>query len=104
MCLSILATGKKRVSILVSAASWGYLFWRHRDENNILILHYADITRSLGGEMRKIAARLQIEIDVRVVSDLVKAEGFGAMKVLVDTLVPVAKANLWKKKAQFLLN
>ncbi len=82
----------------------GITFWRHRDENNILFLHYADINRGLGGEMRKIAARLQIEIDVRVVSDLVKAEGFGAMKVLVDTLVPVAKANLWKKKAQFLLN
>ena len=39
-------------------------FWPHRDDANMLFVHYADLKRDLGGEMRRIAAFLEIPISV----------------------------------------
>lgn len=39
-------------------ASW----WELRDEPNVLLVHYNDLKRDLGGEMRRVAAFLDIEI------------------------------------------
>ena len=84
-----------------SALHHGETFWRHRDEGNILFLHYADLKADLAGEMHKIAAHLEININEAVFPSLVEAASFASMKAQADALVPGADAKLWKSNAQF---
>jgi aryl sulfotransferase len=42
-------------------ASW----WPNRHEPFVLLVHYADLIRDLGGEMRRIADFLDVDIPVR---------------------------------------
>ena len=84
-----------------SALHHGATFWQHRDRPNILLLHYSQLKKDLAGEMRKIAAFLDIEIDEAVLPNLVDAATFSSMKKRADDLAPGADANLWKNNAQF---
>jgi aryl sulfotransferase len=55
-------------------------FWKHRDLDNILMVHYADMKADLEGEMRRIAGFLGIEHDESVWPELVHAATFDSMK------------------------
>jgi aryl sulfotransferase len=48
-------------------ASW----WPLRREPNVLFVHYADLTADLGGQMRRIAAFLELEIREELWADVV---------------------------------
>jgi hypothetical protein len=50
-------------------------FWEVREQPNVLLVHYADLQRDLEGEMRRIAQRLDIDIDEDRLPDLVPAAG-----------------------------
>jgi len=84
-----------------SALHHGETFWQHRDQPNILLLHYAQMKADLPAEMRRIARFLDIEIDEAVFPSLVEAAGFEAMKKKANDLAPGADAKLWKDNAQF---
>ncbi|MAI59132.1 MAG: sulfotransferase [Rhodobacteraceae bacterium] len=84
-----------------SALHHGQTFWRHREQENILFLHYSQLKANLSGEMRKISNFLNIEIDEVIFPDLVKAATFSSMKEKADDLVPGADAKLWKNNSQF---
>ena len=59
--------------------------WRRRNEPNILLVHYADLSADLAGEMYRIAARLGLEPPT---SELVAAAGFAQMRARADRLAP----------------
>jgi aryl sulfotransferase len=64
---------------------WSHLyhvesFWKHREQPNILMVHYADMKADLDGEMRRIAAFLGIEHDEATWPDLVDGARFETMK------------------------
>lgn len=84
-----------------SALHHGETFWQHRDQPNILALHYSQMKADLAGEMRRIAAFLDIEINEAIFPELVDAASFASMKKKADELAPAADAKLWKDNAQF---
>lgn len=55
-------------------------FWAERARPNMLLLHYADLKADLDGEMRRIAAFLEIPVNETLWPDLVAAAGFEAMQ------------------------
>ena len=59
-------------------------FWEVREQPNVVLVHYADLQRDLEGEMRRIAQRLDIDIDEDRLADLVAAAGFDTMRERAD--------------------
>ena len=55
-------------------------FWAHRDEPNVLFVHYNDLQADLDAQMRRVAAFLDIEIDERRWADQVERCTFESMK------------------------
>ena len=55
-------------------------FWERRGEPNLLFVHYDDMTADLEGEMRRVAAFLDIEIDEAKLPGMVERCTFAGMK------------------------
>jgi hypothetical protein len=62
--------------------------WARREEPNLLLVHYADLSADLEGEMRRIAAWLEIEVPESRWPELVRAAGFAEMKAKAETTAP----------------
>jgi aryl sulfotransferase len=76
-------------------------YWQHRRLPNLQFLHYADLTADLGGEMRRLARLLDIEVDEGKWPELVQAATFAEMKRNADRLAPDTDLGLWRDNAQF---
>jgi hypothetical protein len=74
--------------------------WARRAEPNIVLVHYADLSTDLDGEMRTIAHRLGIVIDEGAWPALVDAATFGQMRARAADLAPDA-AGVLKDRARF---
>lgn len=59
--------------------------WRRRHDGNVLLVHYADLTADLAGEMRRIAARLGLDPPT---GELVEAATFAQMRDRARDLAP----------------
>jgi aryl sulfotransferase len=55
-------------------------YWRDRKRENLLLVHYNDLKADLDGEMRRIAAFLDIDTPAALWPRLVEAASFEAMK------------------------
>ncbi len=55
-------------------------WWDARARDNVLLVHFADLSRDLDGEMRRLADFLDIEIAPGLWPKLVEAAGFDAMR------------------------
>lgn len=62
--------------------------WMRRDAANVELVHYADLSVDLEGQMRRLAARLDIAVSEPVWPDLVAAARFPAMRHRADRLAP----------------
>ncbi len=68
-------------------------YWTERHRPNMLFVHYRDLKRDLDGEMRRIAAFLEIEVPAAVWPALVEAATFAEMRRVGDQLqTTVARA------------
>jgi hypothetical protein len=76
-------------------------YWDVRDRPNVVLVHYADLRRDLEGEMRRIAQRLDIDIDEDRFPDLVAAARFDTMRERADEVVPDASQRFWKSNRAF---
>jgi len=76
-------------------------YWQHRDLQNIHFLHYADLTRDLDGEMRRLSAALGIPIDEAKWPSLVAAARFETMKRNADAAAPGAHLGEWADNTGF---
>jgi aryl sulfotransferase len=74
--------------------------WARRGEENIVLVHYDDLSTDLEGEMRRIAARLGISIPSQTWPELVEAATFDRMRARAPQLVP-DPAGLFKDNAAF---
>ena len=63
-------------------------YWAARDDSNMLLVHYADLKKDRGGEMRRIAEFLEIEIAESLWPELIEAASFEAMKRQGAELAP----------------
>ena len=73
--------------------------WARRDEPNVLLVHYDDLTADLAGQMRWLAGRLGITAAEQTWPELVRAASFEAMRGRADRLVPTA--GIFKDNAAF---
>ncbi|HJU96346.1 MAG TPA: sulfotransferase domain-containing protein [Jiangellaceae bacterium] len=74
--------------------------WARRDEPNILLVHYDDLSADLEGEMRRLAASLDIAVPEQDWPALVSAATFEHMKARADAVVPDS-AGVVKSSAAF---
>jgi aryl sulfotransferase len=78
-------------------------YWAERANSNVLLVHYNDLKADRAGEMRRIAAFLDIEIPDARWPEIIAAAGFDAMKAHADDLIPVAHM-LWEGGASRFLH
>jgi aryl sulfotransferase len=76
-------------------------FWNVRDRSNVIMLHYDDLKADLEGEMRKLAARLGIEVPEALWPDLARAATFEEMKRDADNTAPGTTESIWQDNKQF---
>jgi hypothetical protein len=74
--------------------------WRRRHDPNVLLVHYADLSADLAAEMRRIAARLRIDVP-EAWADLVDAAGFTRMRERARDLAPDPAGILKDRNAFF---
>lgn len=74
--------------------------WERRRHQDVVLVHYADLLADLDGEMRRIAARLGVEVPDEAWPELVRAATFEAMRSRSDDLVPDAMGVL-KDRSRF---
>jgi aryl sulfotransferase len=69
-------------SLLHHARTW----WEYRHLPNILCVHYNDLLADLGGEIRRIAGFLEIELPDRAFAEITEACGFETAKKNADRI------------------
>jgi aryl sulfotransferase len=76
-------------------------YWSERKRPNVLLVHYADLTADLEGEMRRTAEFLGISIEERLWPTLEQAARFEAMRTAGDELMPFTKTMLTDGSQRF---
>ena len=78
-------------------------YWEARSSPDMLLVHYNDLKADRGGEMRRVAAYLGIEIAETLWPELIEAASFESMKSQGDTLLPGARS-VWTGGASRFIN
>jgi len=86
-------------SHLYNVQSW----WNFRDLPNIKLIHYTDLLADTEGEMRRIAAYLDIDVPEERWPDIVEAVSFKEMKRQADKYAP-GGGQFWKGGGQTFLH
>jgi aryl sulfotransferase len=76
-------------------------FWAVRDQPNVVLAHYGELSADLSGQMRRLAGALGIEVPEGSWPDLVAAATFDRMKARAGTHTPESTHALWRNKARF---
>jgi hypothetical protein len=76
-------------------------FWPHRDLPNVHFLHYRDLSCDLAGELRRLAAFLDVELGEAALPALCRAASFAAMKGAADETAPGAHLGEWSDNRAF---
>ncbi len=75
--------------------------WARRHDGNVILVHFDDLRENLPGQMRRLAAHLQIAVPDAVWPRLVEAATFEHMKSRADDLVPDPSGVLRSHQAFF---
>lgn len=62
--------------------------WYRRDEPNVVLFHYADLSADLAGQMRLVADQLKVDIPDQAWPSLVDAATFTSMRANAEQLIP----------------
>lgn len=76
-------------------------YWDHRDDPNIVMLHYDDLQRDLVGQMAYLAERLGIERSRDRLEELSPAATFWEMKAAAQSTAPNGDQSFWKSADDF---
>ncbi len=76
-------------------------FWDRRDEPNVALFHYADLSADLPGEMRRLADALSIEVSDARIEELAAAASFDRMKSRAGDLAPNSDQGFWRSTDDF---
>jgi aryl sulfotransferase len=75
--------------------------WERRGEPTVILVHHADLTRDLAGQMRRLADRLGVEVPPTRWPALVEAATFASMRARADQLVPDERLGLFTSDTAF---
>jgi aryl sulfotransferase len=73
----------------------------HRDLPNIGLYHYADMTRDLPREMKRIASQLDITVEPALLARLADTAGFAHMQKNAGRFAPGLEAQAWHDETRF---
>ena len=76
-------------------------FWTQRYEDNLLLLHYSDLSSDLDTEMRRLATFLEIEVPDAKWDELVEAATFTSMRARSKELTPEVTKGFWNADVFF---
>ena len=76
-------------------------YWEARHAPNVYLFHYGDMWADLDGEMRRVAAALDVPIDEERWPAFVEAAGLTSMRSRAATTAPEAHMNLWVSPEKF---
>ncbi len=76
-------------------------FWEKRERPNVVLVHYEDLCADLPGQMRRLADRLDIDVDDDLVGELAGAAGFDTMRERADELAPDSTQGLLQSNRAF---
>jgi hypothetical protein len=76
-------------------------FWDRRDEGNVALFHYADMKADLDGQMRRLAAILDVDVDETKWNDFVAAATFDRMRDRAEELAPQVTQGFWAETSRF---
>jgi len=95
------ATGPVAHDSLASTMHHLTTFWEVRELPNVVLVHYADLLRDLEGEMRRLARRLDIDVDDDRLTDLAGAAGFETMRDRADEIAPDSTQGILQSNRAF---
>jgi aryl sulfotransferase len=75
--------------------------WSLRNDPDVVLVHYDDLGRDLGGQMRRLADRLQISVAAETWPALIEAATFDQMRERSDQLTPDERLGLIKDPRRF---
>ena len=75
--------------------------WERRTETAVILLHHADLSRDLPGQMRRIADQLGIQVPRTRWPALVEAATFAAMRANAHHLAPDERLGLFTSNSAF---
>lgn len=78
-----------------SQIRYAQTWWDRRQAPNVLLVHFNDLLADLEGEIRRVAAFLEIALDDATASRIAEATTFASMKKRADEIVPRAGI-VWK--------
>lgn len=76
-------------------------FWDARHEPNVVLFHYNELQADLEGQMRRLAGRLQIDVEEDRWPELVEAARFENMRAHADSVAPDTSNGIWNSNARF---
>ena len=72
-----------------------------RDRPNVVLVHYDDLSRDLGSEMRRLAGILGITVPEDRWPELVDAATFERMRAAADHIAPDISHAIWQDNRRF---
>lgn len=78
-------------------------WWEIRDQPNVLLVHFADLKRDMPGQMRRIAAFLDLALDERSFTQMLEYCSFDWMKRNATQSVPLGGA-FWDAGAEVFIH
>jgi hypothetical protein len=76
-------------------------YWDARDATNAHLFHYADLWADLDGEMRRVAAALEVPVDEARWPSFVEAATLDSMRSRAALTAPEAHMGIWRSPARF---
>src|SRR5262249_50563499 len=75
--------------------------WQHLRDGNVVMVHYADLTADLRGEMRRLAAALGLPVTAARASELAREAALDRMRPRARELAPESSRQNWKDTTAF---
>jgi hypothetical protein len=75
--------------------------WSRRHERTVVLCHYADFTHDLVGELRRLAAALEIDITPERAAELAPESSLDRMRTRAEETAPAASQGNWKDPRAF---
>jgi hypothetical protein len=75
--------------------------WERRNEPAVILVHHADLSRDLAGQMRRLADQLGIEVPRTRWPALVEAATFASMRAKAQHLAPDERLGLFNNNSAF---
>jgi hypothetical protein len=76
-------------------------FWQARERPNVVLLHYGELKADLVGQMRRLAAVLDIDIEPDRLAELAPAASFESMRERAKTVAPNTTDPIWVDSTSF---